>query len=363
MTDTRGPWNQHGGLTLIPLRGYEKSAERLKAAIEAQSQRDDSLSTPVDIARPTFGTYANGEPDIQLDKKHVGGHDCVILTSGPGTIQMISDLMWTLAFVAARRASRVMVVTGYFPLGRSDKDEGHLRLTTPPMLVGMMKAVATLPSGTPVLDRIVCADPHSPQITMAGGSGFVTPIILSRRLLSPIVTEAQALNPRICLAFPDDGAAKRFESAILRISQDLGIEIPMVYGIKRRDIRTGKSQLIAMYGDLEALPGSVVIMLDDEIATGGSVIDMGRMLKDTYRAHTVWAGVTHGVFAGSAVERFMAEDSPVQRLITMDTIGAHNRPELVPMLERGLLQTHSWEPDLARVIYHHHWNENIREVR
>ena len=62
MTDTRGPWNQHGGLTLIPLRGYEKSAERLKAAIEAQSQRDDSLSTPVDIARPTFGTYANGEP-------------------------------------------------------------------------------------------------------------------------------------------------------------------------------------------------------------------------------------------------------------------------------------------------------------
>jgi ribose-phosphate pyrophosphokinase len=364
-TDSNGmPFNLNGGLTLVPMPGFVEQAHAVKELVEKRGMRDGMYRTPVDIATASFGEHSNGDPYVDLTKHHIGEHDCVILTSGPGTYKMLMQLILLIGYLDARKAARITIVLGYFPLSRSDKDEGDSRLALIRMLINVMKGVAPKVG----IYRIVAADPHSPQIAMAGEPGDVTPVILTRRLLSPMIVSALEQNDRICIAYPDDGAAKNFEAAAIKMEVTIGLRIPYVTGVKRRD-DSNKSRLIAVQGQLDAVKDATVIQLDDEIATGGSVINLGWMLKQKYGAKSVWVGVTHGVFCGPAIERFSAEDSPIDQLTVMDTIPIHNRsdtyglPSLDPLLQSGRLQVTSWVEDLSWVIYRNHWDLSIRQMR
>ena len=288
-------FNQHGGLTLVGLRGYELPIDGVKGLIEKKSRDGDV--TPFNQS-------------TSFDPRSCG------------------------------------------------------RFATPPMLINWLKAASMSPnSENCLLCRVVCADPHNIQVTSNCGSGFITPIYLTRRLLHPVVTEALQQNKKIALAFPDNSAVARFEPAILKVQKALGITIPIVVAIKRRDILTGKTKLVGMQGDLDALEGALVVMCDDEIDTGGSIVTMASLLREMYKVLSVWATVTHPVFSESAPSRFMIADSPVDRIITMNTIPHNNRPELAPLIDSGRLRVRSWLDDLAWLTLMHHWDEDIRSAR
>jgi hypothetical protein len=129
------PFNQHGGLTLVPLPGFEPLAEKVKRTLETG---DFEFDTAVDVALPEIGKRASGEPFVRLGKQHIAGHDCVVLGSGPGTPEMLVHLLLLLRYVTGRRASRIAAVTSYFPLGRSDKDEGGTEFALPPLVTDLM---------------------------------------------------------------------------------------------------------------------------------------------------------------------------------------------------------------------------------
>ena len=59
-TTTR-PFNQHGGLTLIPMPGFESLALEVTSRVEAGSYEFD---TAIDVADFEFGYRASGEPYI-----------------------------------------------------------------------------------------------------------------------------------------------------------------------------------------------------------------------------------------------------------------------------------------------------------
>ena len=165
--DTARPFNQYGGLTLIPMPGFEALALEVKRRVEAGSYEFD---TSIDVADFEFGYRASGEPYVRLGKEHVAGHDCVVLTSGPGTPAMLLQLMLILRYLSGRRASRITVVTGYFPLGRSDKDEGSLEFALPPLIIDLM--MMSTYSG---LDRPAFQAEGSPDGLIAAGGAAVSP--------------------------------------------------------------------------------------------------------------------------------------------------------------------------------------------
>ncbi len=350
------PMNRHGGLTLVAMPGFETMAQQLKARIEEIGSHDDRLTTSVDIALPKFGLRPSSEPVLEQGKRHIGGHDCFVLTSGPGTYEMIGRLNFILAYLAGRKASRINIMTGYFPLGRSDKDEGD-EFVMPPILIEGFKAYA---NGK--LDRIVCVDPHSEQITGMGHTGLVTPIKMTRRILRRVLTDALQVQEKICLAFPDGTARKRFGKVVKEMEKNFGRSFPVVTVDADRMNAVEKS-IEGMTGDLAALKDALVIAPDDETATGGTQINAAREYKEKLGARDVWAAVTHGVLCGNAVHSFSAIDCPISRLYITDTIPVHNRPELTLLIERNFLHVISVAEDLARVIYHAHWDENVRDIR
>lgn len=360
----QAPRNRNGGLTLVPMPGFEVVAKKLREFIEEKSSRKtkihpDGCITPVDIAVPKFGMRPSGEPFVQLGKEHIGGHDCFILTSGPGTYEMTMRLIYLVGYLAARKASRIIIVSGYFPLGRSDKDEGSKELAMPPFLVNALKGV----DEAYLLHRIIVADPHSDQVVMAGGrAGFITPIYLTEMILEHIVREALKVTDRICLAFPDDTAAKRFELALSPIEEKLKISFAIVSTAARRKSGSVKN-VKYIVGDTDQMRDALVISLDDEVATGGTNINAAQRFVDDYGAREVWAAATHGVLCGNAPEKFMRPDCPIKRLIITDTIPVDGRPELQPLIDAQILHVISWAEEQALIIFFDHWDENIRKVR
>jgi len=352
-----GSFNRNGGLTLVPMPGFEDLALSLKEGIEAKGKKDNEVDTPVDIVIPSFGFHANREPDIKLGKDHVGGHDCVVLTSGPGTYEMTGQLIYAVGYLAGRKPSRISIASGYFPLGRTDKDEGTDIFALPPIFYRALEGVSQ-----GLLSRIVCADPHCDQIVMAGPTGRVTPVYLTRRLLVHMLGEARCHSDRVCLAFPDDTASKRFKPAIAMVEQELGIELRTVVAAQRRTSSRNKN-VAYVIGDTDALAGSIVIALDDETATGTSQINAAVRFKQEYGAKQVWAAVTHGVLCEDGPERFADPACAIDRLYITDTIPFANRPELQALFASGRLHTISWVDDLVWIIYHLHWDRQIRGVR
>jgi phosphoribosylpyrophosphate synthetase len=96
-----------------------------------------------------------------------------------------------------------------------------------------------------------------------------------------------------CVAFPDDGAAKRFSA----LFQDMDLEI-IVCGKTRGegDERT----VVIQDGNAD---GRHIVIVDDLVQTGGTLYESGKVLKEAGAA-SVNAFVSHAVFPNDSWKRF-----------------------------------------------------------
>ncbi|KKR55785.1 hypothetical protein A2239_04400 [Candidatus Uhrbacteria bacterium RIFOXYA2_FULL_40_9] len=346
-----------GGLTLVPMPGFEDFARDIKEKIEKGSIASQQRYTAVDIVYPKIGEHANGEPYVELSKEHVGGHDCILLTSGPGTRTMMMDTLLVLYYLVGRDARRITVINGYYPLSRSDKDEGDLILALAPFFAREVISICG-----DKLSKIIAVDLHASQIVLSLSPGKITEVNLGRRLLKQAMQEAQRSKRPFVIAFPDDSARKRYEKILEKVEQELRIHVPTVTAAKRRS--DSKSSAVQyLIGDLDKLKGAIVITCDDEIATAGTNINAATVFVKEYKATEVWAIVPHGVLCGPAAEKLGKKDCPIKRVFITDTIPVKTRKALQGLTDSNILHVVEWWQDLAWVIYQHHWGKSIRNLR
>ena len=96
-----------------------------------------------------------------------------------------------------------------------------------------------------------------------------------------------------CVAFPDDGAAKRFAVFF----EDMDLEI-IVCGKTRGEGDTRR--VVIQDGDAN---GRHIVIVDDLVQTGGTLFESGKVLKEA-GAKSVNAFVTHAVFPNESWRRF-----------------------------------------------------------
>jgi ribose-phosphate pyrophosphokinase len=78
-----------------------------------------------------------------------------------------------------------------------------------------------------------------------------------------------------------------------------------------------------LIGDVE---GKTVLMFDDMISTGGTVVEAARLVMEEGAADVVCAA-THAVLAGPAMQKLA--DSPISKVVVTDTIPESGRCELI----------------------------------
>ena len=91
------------------------------------------------------------------------------------------------------------------------------------------------------------------------------------------------VDRELALFYPDEGAMKRYSS---------GLNLPFAFGIKRRDWETGKIESLDLSGNVEAINGADILIIDDICSRGGTFYHSAKALKEAGAAN-IYLYVTH----------------------------------------------------------------------
>ena len=145
------------------------------------------------------------------------------------------------------------------------------------------------------VSNIITFDAHDPRVQNAIPlKGFDTfmPTYQFLKALLDTVEDFQLDNDHLMIISPDEGAMGR----AVYFSNILGIDMGMFY--KRRDYSTiinGKNPIVAHEFLGDSVEGKDVIIIDDMISSGESMLDVARQVKDR-GARRVFVCTTFGLF-------------------------------------------------------------------
>jgi ribose-phosphate pyrophosphokinase len=196
---------------------------------------------------------------------------------------------------AARGASaaRITVVMPHYAYARSDKKD------TPRISIGA-RLVADL-LRTAGADRVLAVTLHSPQV-----HGFFSVPVDHLHALRELAQHFRQYDlSRTTVVSPDLGNAKE-AAAFARM---LGANVAA--GAKQRfpDDRVRISDVIG------EVAGRDVIVLDDEIAKGSTVLELLRVLR-AQRPRSIRVACTHGLFSADALKRLSEQDDVLEIVCT-----------------------------------------------
>ncbi len=107
---------------------------------------------------------------------------------------------------------------------------------------------------------------------------------------------------------PDEGAVK--SSAYFARE----LNLPIAYMDKRRDLNTGKVEVVSMSGEVK---GKHVIIVDDMIVTGSTMMESAKYLKKQ-GAKSVSVAATHHLYIDGVQEKL--EKSEIDEIVVTDTV-------------------------------------------
>ena len=133
------------------------------------------------------------------------------------------------------------------------------------------------------------------------------------------------------------------------------LDIPIAFTEKRRRAEEYSAEALSLIGDTE---GRDVIIVDDEVDTGGSMAEAAKLAKKC-GANDIYSVFVHPVFSENAVEILSA--SPITHLITTNT---------VPIAEEGIktlgknreVEIIDISPLLGEVIRRAHQGRSVGEM-
>jgi len=229
----------------------------------------------------------------------VRGQDCYIIQTT--SIPVHRNLMELLIMTQTLRldsAGRITVVVPYMCYGRSDrKDQPRVPITA--RLVADMIQVAGA-------DRYITMDLHAGQIQ--GFFSIPGDVLSGYHIIKPYLLNLMPslINPVLLTA--DLGFAKRGR----RYAEALNI--PLAFIEKRRLGNRDHSEALTIIGDVAQRD---VILIDDEVDTGGSMVEATLLAKNC-GARDVYVVFVHPVLSTNAIERLA--ELPVKQFITTNTI-------------------------------------------
>jgi len=184
------------------------------------------------------------------------------------------------------KANRINIIMPFLYEGRQHRRTGRESLDSAYMLEELYDMG---------ISNFITFDAHDPRIhnsePLKGFDNFMPPYQFIKALLSS-EDDLEIDKDHIVVISPDEGALDR----AIYFATVLGVNTGMFY--KRRDytkIVNGKNPIVAHEFLGDKLDGRDVIIIDDMISSGGSMIDSARQLKEM-GARRVFICTTFGLF-------------------------------------------------------------------
>lgn len=330
-----------GPLGLIPLKSMSQLGEKVdRYLVDWRHERESEHKTTIAFAgyqresyiisakTPRFGSgEAKGviEESVRGDDLYIMVDVCNHSLTYPlcGMINHMSpddhfqDLKRIIA-AAAGKARRINVIMPFLYEGRQHKRSGRESLDC---------ALALQELVNMGVENIITFDAHDPRVQNAiplKGFETVQPIYQFLKYLLKEEPDLQIDSDHMMVISPDEGGTGR----AVYFANMLGLDMGMFY--KRRDytrIVNGRNPIVAHEFLGSSVEGKDVLIIDDMISSGESVLDVAKELKRR-KARKVFICATFGLFTnGLAKFDEYFEDSLIDRILTTNLV--YQTPELL----------------------------------
>ena len=285
-------------------------------------------SHPADVIVDKF---PEGEIHVQI-KENVRGKDVFIVQS---TCTPTNDNLMELLILidAAKRASasRITAVLPFYGYARQDrKDRPRVPITAKLVANLLTKAGA---------DRILAMDLHAGQIQ----GFFDIPVdhLYSINVIGEYILKKNLKN--LVVVSPDVGGIRMARAYAKVLNCNLAIVD------KRRENAT-QTHVMHIIGSVEK---QNVVLVDDMISTGGSLVEAVSALKEA-GALDIYAAIVHPILTGPAITRI--EKSNLKELIVSNSI------PMLPEKKIAKISQLSVATLLAEAIQRIHRNESVSSL-
>lgn len=177
------------------------------------------------------------------------------------------------------------------------------------------------------VDNIITFDAHDPRVQNAiplNGFETVRPTYQFIKSLFQKFDDLKVDSDHMMAISPDEGATSR----AIYMANVLGLDMGMFY--KRRDytrIVNGRNPIVAHEFLGSSVEGKDVIVIDDMISSGDSILDVAKQLKER-KANRIFAAATFGLFTnGLGAFDKAYEEGLIHGVLTTNLI--YQTPELL----------------------------------
>jgi ribose-phosphate pyrophosphokinase len=254
----------------------------------------DSLD--VHLSPSTIRRFSNDCLYVQLNANCRERDVFILQPLVPPVQEHLMELLLMLDAARDASARRTTAVIPYYAYARSDKKDAP-RIS----IAGRLVADLLMAAGA---SRVLTMSLHAPQV-----HGFFRIPVDHLNALNIFSAHFRGRDlANTVVVSPDLGNAKS-ASYLARL-----LNLPVAAGSKRR-IDDEHVVIDRIVGDVA---GKNVILLDDEIANGGTVLEMLRLLGEQH-VRNVTVACTHGLFTGAAIERLAAQPD-LKEVVTTNTV-------------------------------------------
>ncbi|MBN1305859.1 MAG: ribose-phosphate pyrophosphokinase [Anaerolineales bacterium] len=288
----------------------------------------------VELAETKTSRFSNDNLYIQLGAS-VRSRIVYILQSLTQPVNdNLVELLMMIDIARSASAKEVHAIIPYFSFARSDKKDAPRISITARLIADLLKTAGA----THVMSMVL----HSPQVH--GFFSIPADPLSSRPVFSSYFSQKDLANAIIVA--PDMGQAK----SAAKFAKEMNL--PVAAGNKER-VSDTKVIINGVIGNsLKGLKRALIY--DDEIATGGSVIELSRILIEE-GIQDIWVACTHGVFVHDGLQKLV--DIPqISEIVTTDTV------YLPPEKQHPKLTTLSVAPVFGEAIKKNYFHESIGEL-
>ena len=283
----------------------------------------------IPVGELTIHKFSNDNIKVKIEENVRNADVFVIQPSSVPVNEGLMELLIIIDAVKHASANRITAVVPYYPYARSDKkDEPRISITA--------RLVADLLE-TAGADRILTMDLHSPQI-----QGFGR-IPADQLIALPILVDyfERKMENNYVVVAADSGGVKMSAGYASRL------QLPLAIIDKRRFADDERAAVLNIVGDVK---GKKAIIFDDEISTGGTLVQAAEELLN-FGATEVTAGIVHPVLVGDAVKKL--SNSKLKELVVTNTLPVPKEKQL------DIITVLSVAPLFAEAIKRIHEGESV----
>jgi ribose-phosphate pyrophosphokinase len=260
-----------------------------------------------------FKNYPDGESYVRLEGTVQDDEVTIIQTTSPPQDTRLIQLALIADATKRHGATKITAVIPYLAYARQDK------LFLPGEAISI-EAVARMLKAAGV-DSLITVNVH--QAKVLDRFPFPAKTVSAIPLLAEYFKK-KGLEKAFALA-PDEGASWLVEEASMILAGECGVLE------KHRDRYTGQ---VTMKKKAFNVHGKTVIIFDDLISTGGTIVSAAKIMKEL-GADKVCAACVHPLLIGDAEKRI--REAGVEEIIGTDSVPSHvSKVSLAPLISEAL---------------------------